>query len=184
MFQHSGTVPWGCHPLFQQDCYFVSRCSKWATTHCSPLSTPELHNKRIPFLSSSRLFGLSLPVPFQSHRSPLSHSPHLCQPLFLALSPCSNQCLWWIIHSVLWGLKLFDWQLYSPVCYIINIPLLGIVAMVKAITGQRKVSSLMEWLPPHPLPFISFFFYPSILDSMYPFFPSLVWFVPLKVTAW
>lgn len=88
--------------------------------------------------------------------SPLSHSLHFCQSRSLVLSACTNQCMWWIIHSVLWGLKLFDWQLYFLVCYIINVALLGIVAMGKAITGQRSVSSLMEWPSPRSTHLISF----------------------------
>lgn len=169
MFQQICSVPRGCHPLFQQDCYFVLN-----------------HNPVLPAFNPSYITGeylsvcllssvLSVSPPPLSHITLLlSRSPHLCQPLFLALSPCSNQCLWWIIHSVQWGLKLFDWQLYSPVCYIINIPLSGIVAMAKAITGQRRISSLMEWPPHHPptpkhTPLISL--YPP---SLIPFFASLV----------
>lgn len=149
---------------------------KWATTHCSPLSTPALHNRRIPFFLPLICSVCPSPSPFESHHSPLSHSPHLCQSLFLALSPCSNQCSWWIIHSVQWGLKLFDWQLYSPVCYIINIPPLGIVAMVKAITGQRRVSSLMERLtPPVQSHTLHLFLLPSLQPWFHdPFFP--LWF--------
>lgn len=144
----------------------------------SLLSPPELHNKRIPvFFPSSALSASRPPLRVTSL---LCHALHTFVSLFSSLSPspCSNQCLWWIIHSEQWGLKLFDWQLYSPVCYIINIPLLGIVAMVRAITGQRRVSSLMESPPSNRTLFISFSFYPSILVSMCPFFPSLVLVCP------
>lgn len=134
---------------FSKTYYFVLSWLRWATSHCSLLSTPDLHNKRIPF------FSFSIPLQYVSLSSSHSESHHsfvtLSAPWSVSfprcLSPCSNQCLLWIIHSVHWGLKPFDWQLYSLVCYIINILLLGIVAMVKAITGQRRVSGLMEWLP-------------------------------------
>ena len=118
------------------------------------------------YVTSEYLFFLPVVCLSWHHIAPLSGSPHLCGSLFLALSPCSNQCLWWIIHSEQWGLKLFDWQLYSPVSYIINIPLSGIVAMVKAIIGQRRVGSLMKWLPP---PLIA---HPSSLSPSIP--PSLI----------
>lgn len=80
----------------------------------------ELHNKRIPFLSPP--LCLSSPSP-KWHHSPLSHLQHFCQHCF-SLSPnvLISAC-WWIIHSLQWGLNLFDWQLHSPVCYIINIPI-------------------------------------------------------------
>lgn len=118
-------------------------------------STPVLHNRLMPFFSSS-----SVPSAFKSH-TPLSRSPHLCRSLFsLSLCPWSNQCRWWIIHSELCRLKLFDWQLYSHVFYIINLALLGIAAMVKAIIGQGKASGLMEWNSPPPLHSLCLFLCP------------------------
>lgn len=118
-----------------------------ATNHYSPLSTPELHNRRIPFFSLFCPSPLLILLPWESHHSSIPLSAP-----FLALSPCANHCLWWIIHSVQWGLKLFDWQLYSPISYIINTPLSGIVAMAKAITGQRRVSCKNDRLPQNTNP--------------------------------
>lgn len=169
---------------FNKTYYFVLSWLRWATSHCSHLSTPDLHNKQICF------FSFSIPLQYISLSSSPSESHHsfvtLSTPLSVSfprcLSPCSNQCLLWIIHSVHWGLKPFDWQLYSLVCYIINILLLGIVAMVKAITGQRRVSSLIEWLPLWSQTVFSPF--PPYLFPFHRFPLSLVWFVLLKVNAW
>lgn len=85
---------------------------------------------------------LQVTHPFVTLPTPLSFSfPR-------SLRPWSNQCRWWIIHSELCRRKLFDWQLYSRVSYIINLALLGIAAMVKAIIGQGKAIALMEWILP------------------------------------
>lgn len=84
-----------------------------------------LHNRLIPFFlllfCSARLQVTSL----------LCHPLHTFVAPFFSRSLCSwsNQCRWWIIHSVLCRLKLFDGQLYSHVSYIINWALLGIAAI-------------------------------------------------------
>lgn len=156
-----------CHAVFQHDFLFcLELVLKWATAGCSPLSTSALCNKPIPPTPPrfSPSLWLHLVLPFEPHHSFVTLSTPLSASIPLPPSSCSNQCLWWIIHSERWGLKLFDWQLYSPVCYIINIPPLGIVAMVRAIMGQGRVSSLM-----HCVPFQSHTPHLSIPPSVFPF---------------
>lgn len=97
---------------------------------------------------------------FKSHTPFVTLSTPLSFSLSRSLRPWSNQCRWWIIHSELCRRKLFDWQLYSCVSYIINLALLGIAAMVKAIIGQGKASGLMEWILPLQSHTLSLFFCP------------------------
>lgn len=137
-----------------------------------------LHNRLIPFLlllfCSARLQVTSL----------LCHPLHTFVTPFFSRSLCSwsNQCRWWIIHSVLCRLKLFDGQLYSHVSYIINWALLGIAAIGK---GQGEVSSLMEWNPPPPIALFVFssVLYHALLVSTCPLFPFSGRRVLQKVTA-
>lgn len=75
------------HAVFQHDFLFcLELVLKWATGRCSPLSTSALCNKPIPTppLPSLHLSGCTSSSP-SSHITPLSRSPHLCQPPSLSL---------------------------------------------------------------------------------------------------
>lgn len=142
LFQQGDTVPRDCITVFHRhlSCF---QPLKWAATRPISPSTPVLHNRLMPLFSSSAVcVRLQVTHPFVTLPTPLSFS------FSRSLRPWSNQCRWWIIHSELCRRKLFDWQLYSRVSYIINLALLGIAAMVKAIIGQGKASGLMEWILP------------------------------------
>lgn len=106
--------------------------------------------------------------PFHSPASQiciLCHSPHTFVNVFLLVRlPVANHCLWWIIHSGHWGMKLFDWQLYFTISYIIKIPLLGIVTIRRASEGQRGVIGSLE-RPSLLQTHIAFFVHPSIFSS-------------------
>lgn len=151
---------------------------------CDPAlspSTPVLHNRLMLFFFPPLLFR-----PPSSHTL-LCHAFHTFVVLFFLLSLCpwSNQCRWWIIHSELCRLKLFDWQLYSHVSYIINLALLGNASMVKAIIGQGRASGLMEWIPlsnPTLFVFFSVLYHPSMFPCVlsFPFhFGMSSWRSPL-----
>lgn len=160
LFQQSDTVPWGCITVSHQH-LFCYKPLKWAGTR------PSLH-PLLCCITDWCCFSPLLLHPSSSHTL-LCHALHTFVILFylLSLRSWSNQCWWWIIHSELCRLKLFDWQLYSHVSYIINLALLGIAAMVKAIIGQGKASVLMEWIPP-PIAYSLSFSLSFITPSLFP----------------
>lgn len=134
---------------------FCYKPLKWSTTW------PSLHPLLCCITGWCR-FSPPLLFRLPSSHTLLCHTLHTFVVLFFLLSLCpwSNQCRWWIIHSELCRLKLFDWQLYSHVSYIINLALLGIASMLKAIIGQGKASGLTEWIPPFQSHTLCLFFFP------------------------